>query len=304
MAEQEVQKTDTTDKEENWDRVVKHTIKDSVFTSLFKDKKYLIQLYRAIHPEDTDTTEEDLKDVTVRNILVDDIYNDIGFMAGTTLLILIEVQSTWTVNIIIRALMYLVQTYREYFRKTKQNLYKSKKVKIPRPELYVIYTGNRKTRPEEISLSEEFFEGEDICLNVKIKIIYDGREGDIINQYVVFTRVCDEQVAIHGRTREAIQEAIRICRDRNVLKEYLSSREQEVIDMMMELFDEQEVIRSYVESERYEAAKEAEVKTEKRVANETAKRLLKMGKFSINEIAVGSGLTVEEVEELAGMQLQ
>ncbi|MDE6053406.1 MAG: hypothetical protein K2G55_06550, partial [Lachnospiraceae bacterium] len=205
MAEQEVQKTDTTDKEENWDRVVKHTIKDSVFTSLFKDKKYLIQLYRAIHPEDTDTTEEDLKDVTVRNILVDDIYNDIGFMAGTTLLILIEVQSTWTVNIIIRALMYLVQTYREYFRKTKQNLYKSKKVKIPRPELYVIYTGNRKTRPEEISLSEEFFEGEDICLNVKIKIIYDGREGDIINQYVVFTRVCDEQVAIHGRTREAIQ---------------------------------------------------------------------------------------------------
>lgn len=64
--------------------------------------------------------------------------------------------------------MYLVQTYREYFKKTKQNLYKSKKFKMPKPELYVIYTGSRKTRPQEISLSEEFFGGEDICIDVKV----------------------------------------------------------------------------------------------------------------------------------------
>ncbi len=54
--------------------MVKHTVKDSVFTSLFKEKRYLIQLYRALHPEDTKTTEDDLKDVTVSNVLVDDIY--------------------------------------------------------------------------------------------------------------------------------------------------------------------------------------------------------------------------------------
>jgi len=30
--------------------VAKYTIKDSVFTALFQDKKYLIQLYRALHP--------------------------------------------------------------------------------------------------------------------------------------------------------------------------------------------------------------------------------------------------------------
>lgn len=292
MAEQ---KTDIVDRMEKDGSVVKHTIKDSVFTSLFKDKKYLIQLYRALHPEDMKSTEDDLKDVTVSNVLVDDIYNDIGFTVGSTLLILIEVQSTWTVNIIFRALMYLVQTYREYFRKTKQNLYKSKKLKMPKPELYVIYTGDRKARPEEISLSEEFFGGEDICLDVRVKMIYDGRDGDIINQYVIFTKVCNEQVAIHGRTREAVQEAIRICKDRNVLREYLSSREQEVVDMMMELYDEQEVLRSYVESERYEAENATKI--------ETAKRLLKMGKLSIREIADGSGLTVEEVEELAGVQL-
>lgn len=288
------QKNGTETAEEKEERVVKHTVKDSVFTSLFKEKRYLIQLYRALHPEDAKTTEDDLKDVTVSNVLVDDIYNDLGFTVGTTMMLLIEVQSTWTVNIIFRALMYLVQTYREYFRKTKQNLYKSKKLKMPKPEIYVIYTGDRKTRPEEISLTEEFFEGKDICIDVRVKMIYDGKNGDIINQYVVFTKVCNEQVAIHGRTREAVQEAIRICKERNVLKEYLSSREKEVVDMLMELYDEQEVLRSYVESEKYEVENATKIAT--------ARRLLKMGKLSVEEIAEGSGLTVEEVERLSDIQ--
>lgn len=289
------QKNDAVDGKEKEERVVKHTIKDSVFTSLFKEKRYLIQLYRALHPEDTKTTEDDLKDVTVSNVLVDDIYNDLGFTVGTTIMLLIEVQSTWTVNIIFRALMYLVQTYREYFRKTKQNLYKSRKLKMPKPEIYVIYTGDRKTRPEEISLSEEFFEGKDICIDVRVKMIYDGKNGDIINQYVVFTKICNEQVAIYGRTREAVQEAIRICKERNVLKEYLSSREKEVVDMLMELYDEQEVLRSYVESEKYEVENATKIAT--------ARRLLKMGKLSVEEIAEGSGLTIEEVEKLSDIQL-
>lgn len=279
--------------EKNDDEIVKHTLKDSVFTSLFKEKRYLMQLYQALHPEDRDVTEDDLQDVTVSNVLVNEVYNDLGFRVGAKLLILIEVQSTWTVNIIFRALMYLVQTYREYFKSTGQSLYGSRKLKMPVPELYVIYTGARKDRPEEISLSKEFFGGKEICLNVKMKMIYDGREGDIINQYVAFTKVCNEQVKVYGRTRKAIQEVIRICKDKDVLKEYLESREQEVLDMMMELFDEQEVLRSYVQSEKHDAVEEA--------AKETAKRFLKMGKLSIEEVAAGSGLTVEEVEELAGL---
>ena len=280
------------------EEVAKYTIKDSVFTSLFKEKKYLIELYRAIHPEDTEATEEDLQDVTVSNVLVNDIYNDVGFRVGSTLLILIESQSTWTVNIIFRALMYLVQTYREYFKETKQDIYKSKKLKMPIPELYVIYSGERKTKPEEISLSEEFFDGKDICLDVKVKMIYDGKEGDIINQYVRFTKVCNEQVSLYGRTRKAIKETIRICRDKNVLKEYLESREQEVLSMLMELYDQEEVMRSYVESERYEAAEEAENATK----IETAKRMLEDGTFSMDKIAKFANLPIEVIQEIADLQ--
>ena len=39
-------------------------------------------------------------------------------------------------------------------------------------------------------------------------MIYDGKKGNIINQYVTFTKVCNEQMALHGRTREAILETI------------------------------------------------------------------------------------------------
>ena len=37
----------------------KRKIKDSVFTNLFQDKKYLLRLYKALHPEDGNVTEED-----------------------------------------------------------------------------------------------------------------------------------------------------------------------------------------------------------------------------------------------------
>ncbi|HBA49431.1 MAG TPA: hypothetical protein DCZ91_16875, partial [Lachnospiraceae bacterium] len=52
---------------------------------------------------------------------------------------------------------------------------------------------------------------------------------DIINQYVVFTKVCNEQIAIHGRSQMVVLEAICIRKDRNVLNEYLSSKEKEVV---------------------------------------------------------------------------
>lgn len=137
--------------------VMKRTIKDSVFTNLFKDKKYLIQLYQALHPDDEQTTENDIKDITINNVLVDDIYNDLGFSVGNRLLILIEAQATWTVNILFRILMYLVQTYREYFRVTEQDIYNSTKLKMPKPELYIIYRKQKRTARRNIFFRRVFW---------------------------------------------------------------------------------------------------------------------------------------------------
>ena len=273
--------------------IMKRTIKDSVFTDLFQDKKYLLQLYKSLHPEDTDVTENDLNDITIKNVLTDNIYNDLGFTVGDKLMILVETQSSvWTVNIIVRALMYLVQTWHDYFERTKQNLYKSKKVQMPMPEIYVIFTGERKTKPSEISLSQEFFGGKECGIDVRVKMIYDGKEGDIINQYVLFTKICNEQMKEHGRTRKAVMEAIRICKNRDVLREYLSNRESEVVSIMMVLYDEEEIMRSYVESERHEAKRDEKI--------ETAKRMLNDGALSMDKVAEFSNLPIEVIEKLAG----
>ena len=275
----------------------KRKIKDSVFTDLFQDKKYLLQLYKALHPEDTDVTEDALADITIKHVLIDGDYNDLGFSVGNRLMILVESQSTWTVNIIIRALMYLVQTYHDYFKRTNQNLYGSKKVNMPKPELYMIYTGDKKNIPDMISLSKEFFAGEKISIDAEVKVLYQENEKDIIGQYIIFSKVYNEQRRMYGATKKAILETIRICKDRNVLKEYLENKEQEVVDMMMTLFDDEQILKAYTKDIKNDTARETE--------RNTAIKLIEMGKMSLEEIAkCVPSLSMEELKELEAEVLQ
>ncbi len=62
----------------------KRKIKDSVFTNLFQDRKYLLQLYKALHPEDCSVTEDAIADVTIKHVLVDADYPR-NFLTGQRL---------------------------------------------------------------------------------------------------------------------------------------------------------------------------------------------------------------------------
>jgi hypothetical protein len=286
-----LQKTKITEQEIK----AKRTAKDSVFVDLFKDKKYLLQLYKTLHPEDTTATEDSLEIVTLKTILTDNIYNDLGFIANGRLLILAEAQSTWSVNILIRILMYLAQSYNEYFVKTGQDLYKAKKVEMPKPELYVIYTGNKGEKPDVISLSEEYFGKAEIAVEVKAKVIYEQETDDIINQYIIFCKVFNDQRNKHGLTEETVKETIRICKDRNVLREYLESKEKEVVTIMMSLFDEEQIMDVFIKDRTREAT---EIAT-KKADIETAKRMIQKGKMTLDEISdYVPGLSMEELEQI------
>lgn len=162
---------------------------------------------------------------------------------------------------------YLVQTYHDYFKRTNQNLYGSKKVNMPKPELYMIYTGDRKKIPDIISLAEAFFAGEKIAIDAEVKVLYQEDEKNIVGQYIIFSKVYNEQRKLHGATKEAITETIRICKDRNVLKEYLESREQEVVDMIMTLFDDDQIMKAYT--------KDIEENAEKNMAKKKAVQMIK-----------------------------
>lgn len=248
--------------------------KTACFLDLFQDKKNLLKLYKTLHPEDTEATEDSLDIVTIDNVLTDNLYNDLGIMVrNDKLLLLLEAQSSWTVNILIRILLYLAQSYHEYFERTSQSLYRSRKVKMPKPELFIIFTGDKGRKPDTISLSQEFFDGADLDIEIKAKVIYENDKDNIINEYIVFCKVFNEQIKEHGMTQKAVTNTIRICKDRNILKQYLSSKEVEVVTIMMSLFDDEQIMRSFIKSERHDVAKEK------------ALLMLQNGKITVDEIS-------------------
>ena len=218
-------------------------------------------------------------------------------VGNNSLLLLLEAQSSWTVNILIRILLYLAQSYHEYFERTSQSLYKSTKVKIPKPELYIIYTGNKGRKPDIISLSQEFFGGAAIDIEVKAKVIYESDTEDIINQYILFCKVFDEQRKLYGATEQTVKETIRICMDRNILKEYLIGKQKEVLTIMMSLFDDEQIMRTYWKDMENTLAHKKDI--------ETAERLIKKGKMSFEDIAdCVPSLSFDELKELEAKVMQ
>ena len=228
--------------------------KDSVFTNLFTIPKYRYQLFKELHPEVKGITEDDIEIVTLEHVLMNNEYNDLGLLAGGHFLILAEAQSTWSVNILIRFLLYLASTYKDYIESKGISLYGTKKATIPKPELYLIYSGNKGRKPEMLSFTKEFFGGNESAVEIKAKVIYgDSKKHDVISQYIAYCRVLDMQVRKHGRTKKAIEETIRICSDKDILKEYLEAHRKEVVDIMTRLHDREREMKLYVEEMRQDA---------------------------------------------------
>lgn len=61
------------------------------------------------------------------------------------------------------------------------------------------------------------------------------------------------------------------------LMEYLENKEKKVVDIMMTLFDDEEILEAY--------AKDIEDNVRHRVAKETAERLIRKGRMSLEDIA-------------------
>lgn len=162
---------------------------------------------------------------------------------------------------------------------------------MPKPELYVIYTGDKGRKPDIISLSQEFFDGADIDVEVRAKVIYESDTEDIINQYIVFCKVFDEQRKRYGMTEQTVKETIRTCKDRNILKEYLISREVEVVTIMMSLFDNEQIMKTYW--------KDMENTFAHKKDRETAERMIRKGKMTLEEIAdYIPALSLDELKEI------
>ena len=236
---------------------MKRSIKDSVFTLMFREPKYALQLYQALHPEDRDVTEADCKVVTLENILTVGQYNDLGLLVRGRLLLLVEAQSIFTLNVVLRILLYLAETYKRYVDGQSLDLYGTRPVRIPRPELYVVYTGPKQDVPDTLYLSDLYFEGEGSAgLELEVKVCRASGTENILGQYVRFCKIADENRKKYGPTERAVEETLRQCREESILVLFLASREKEVRDIMGLLFSEERIR----EIHEYNVAKDAEEK--------------------------------------------
>ena len=84
---------------------LKRDYKNSVFIDMFEQDAYRLQLFQTLHPEMTDVTAEDIQTITLKQVITSHQYNDLAFLVKDRLMVFVEAQSTWSVNILIRVLL-------------------------------------------------------------------------------------------------------------------------------------------------------------------------------------------------------
>jgi len=221
--------------------------KDSVFSFLFSDPDLLRELYCALEnvtlPADVKITINTLRDVLFLNKI-----NDISFEIGGKLVVLIEHQSTINPNMALRLLMYIARVYEKITG--DKNIYASRLVPVPHPEFFVLYNGAAPFPDEQTLKLSDAFEKTDslglpeketpaLELVVKVININQGRNETLVKKcktlagYSAFTAKVREFEKGGGDRAEAMKQAVKYCRENDILKEFLEQNATEVMNMLL-----------------------------------------------------------------------
>ncbi len=281
--------------------------KDTVFRMLFSDRKNLLSLYNAVNQSNY-KNPEDLKIVTLENAIYMGIKNDLAFIMDTNLY-LYEHQSTYNPNMPLRDLFYICSEYQKLV--DKKSLFSSTLQKIPAPNFIEFYNGSTVISDcTELRLSSAFecLTGEPkLELIVTVLNVNEGHNADLMQhcsmlkeyaQYVARVRHYASDMPLNQAVKRAVDECIR----EGILAEFLARYRNEVISMSIFEYDK-ELEEKKLRKAEFEAGREAGheagfAEGENHAALEIASRMLQSDKFSLDEIANFSGLSIAEVKKL------
>jgi predicted transposase YdaD len=240
--------------------------KNSVFSSLFSDPDVLRELYSAIEgipiPPDIPIDINTLTDILYKGQI-----NDISFLIDNRLVVLIEHQSTINDNIPLRLLMYIARVYEKIVNRKK--LYQDKLEKIPKPEFIVLYNGkNKYSDYKELKLSDAFKDIEGLKLAdsnvlpleliVHVYNINHGHNSEILKRsetldgYSIFIDKIREYQKKIKTLEKAFKSAIKYCIENNILKDYLEAHASEVLNMLLDDWNQEEYVEVRCEEAREE----------------------------------------------------
>ena len=286
--------------------------KDSVFVDLFAHdvtaKENFISLYNALHGTNLDAKTTDVQPVMLERVLYMKYYNDVAMLIDGKIVILIEHQSTINQNMPFRFLEYIARIYEKIT--TKDEKFGRKLVKLPVPEFYVFYNGKDDYPTESVmKLSDAFMqlddelknqlENENYPLEISVKVININvdKENPILKRCEALKEYSEfiEQVRfnIENAVSEPLTTAIKEAIKKGFLSDYLNRKSTEVQNMLLAEYD----YDTDIAVQRKEAFEDGISLGEKKAKLETARKFLAMG-LSVEQVADGTGLSIEEIEKL------
>ena len=286
-------------------------IKSGVFADLFGDdekvgKKNFLSLYNAIHDTNLKLEDTVIEQKKIPQAVYKTFYNDVSMLINGRLIVLIEHQSTPNKNMPLRCLEYYVHLL--YGIVPAKARYKESLYKIPTPEFYVFYNGEKKEKSEYIMKLSDAFIDEQNSPMCEVKVMFTNirsKEGenlpvvqkcDILKQYCEFMEIIFRHQAelkeqptneeMQGCYEKAINEAI----SKGILADYLSRKGTEVRNMFFGEYDYDLDMQVKAEEAREEGLAEGQ----QQKAIEAAKSFYANG-VSVELIAKSLKMTEEEV---------
>ncbi len=226
--------------------------KDRLFRYLFQDKKYLLDLYNALH-DSSYTDPDSLEVVTMEDVIFMKMKNDLSFIIDSRLN-LYEHQSTWNPNMPLRGLFYFTQQYEGLLGAEDADVYGTATVSLPTPEYIIFYNGKGMVQDKmTLYLSDSFSMGRGSgCLECTCKVINvrRGHNEELLGkcrrlwEYSEFVSEIEENILLGKDREEAVQSAIDHCIRQGILSDILKTEKSEVLHMIfLTEYDEKKHLR-------------------------------------------------------------
>ena len=234
--------------------------KDNVFCMLYRDKRNLLELYNALNNSDY-TNVDDLQVTTLNGGSYMKYKNDASFLLCMSLY-MFEQQSSKNPNMPLRFLHYVSDVFRELF--SNSMLHRRSMIKIPVPHFVTFYNGLEKWIEDEneIRLSDMYeIPTDNPELELKVRVININKDVHILNKcktlrdYMTFVNKVRFKMGVEGDdVRIAVTEAIDECIDEDILVDFFEQHREEVVDVSIYDYDEEEVRRVLAEEYAQEYA--------------------------------------------------
>ena len=270
--------------------------KDNVFCMLYRDKKNLLELYNALN-NSAYTNVDDLQVTTLNGGSYMKYKNDASFLLCMSLY-MFEQQSSKNPNMPLRFLHYVSDVFRELF--SNSMLHRRSMIKIPVPHFVTFYNGLEKWIEDEneIRLSDMYeIPTDNPELELKVRVININKDVHILNKcktlrdYMTFVNKVRFKMGVEGDdVRIAVTEAMNECIDEDILVDFFEQHREEVVEVSIYDYDEEEVrkvlAKEMAEEMVGEMAEKYAQEYAQKVAEEVSEKAFAEGKQSmmINQI--------------------